>query len=168
VLFISYVKRDTLAETGHLFNWIKAHHAGAEVFRDTDQHFGLSTLVTRVKQSRNVVVFLSVHYGSSPYCLVELCTAVAAGANIVTIIVHKPGLETFSFETMNKRLASDDVASLLDTAGWAVLGEQGFKQADVVKALRKVMDVKAFNLHMDSPQRVINAEHEEIWEGVVL
>ena len=167
LLFISYVKRDTLAETGLLFNWVKANHPTVETFRDTDQHFELSALVTRVKQSRNVVVFLSAHYGESPYCLVELCTAVQSGAHIVSIIVHKPGMELFNFENMNAMLTSGSITNLLDASGWAVLREQGFDPLHVVLALRKVMNVKAFDLHMNSPQRVINAELEVIWEGVL-
>ena len=94
-----------------------------KIFLDNQEHFALSKLVANVKKSKNILVFLSPNYGSSPYSLVELCTAVQCGAKISTVLVHRPGLGLFNFEQMNALLKSGDVTSLLDENGWSVVHE---------------------------------------------
>jgi len=49
-----------------------------------------------------------------------------------------------------------------------VVHKEGITKAMVKEAMEKVVNVKAFELHMNSPQRVRNAELEEIWDGVVM
>jgi len=56
----------------------------------------------------------------------------------------------------------------LNESGWAVVHKEGITKAMVKEAMEKVVNVKAFELHMNSPQRVRNAELEEIWDGVVM
>ena len=57
-----------------------------------------------VSKAKNVVVFLSVNYCKSAFCLVELCAAIHSGANIVSVLVVKPGLEAFDFKKMHDLL----------------------------------------------------------------
>jgi len=168
LIFISYVQRDTVAETGVVFVAAKQKFPNHKIFLDNQERFVLSSLVANVKKSKNVLVFLSPNYGSSPYCLVELCTAVQSGAKISTVLVHKPGLGQFNFEQMNALLKSGDVSSLLDESGWSVVKEQGITKEMIINAMKAVVNVRAFDLHMDAPVRVRNAEFDEIWDGIVL
>ena len=164
--FASYCKKDTLAETALVFDAAKLKFPGKEIFRDTDQHFGLSSLQAKVRDSSNVLVFLSPGYASSPYCVVELVTAYESGARISNILVHKPGLAMFNFEAMNALLAQADVSSLLDSKGWEVVLGQGLTKERVRAALKAVMNIKAFPLHIDASARSRAAELEDIWDGL--
>ena len=94
-----------------LYDAAKVKFPNQNIFRDTDQHFALSALVANVKKSKNILVFLSPNYGSSPYCMVEMVTAVRCGAHISTVLVHKPGLGMFDFAAVNAKLASGNVSS---------------------------------------------------------
>jgi len=121
-----------------------------------------------VKMSKNILVFLSPNYGSSPYCLIELCTGVQCGAKISSVVVHRPGLGLFNFEQMNALLNSGEVSSLLDESGWSVVQEHGVTQGMVIIALRAVMNIKAFPFHVDASERSKAAQLEDIWDGIVL
>jgi hypothetical protein len=142
-------------------------HGACHLFQEEEKHFELSKLIEEVRASKYVMVFLSQHCASSPYCLVELCSAVAAGARIISVIVHRPGLELFNFDAMNKVLSQPDISSLMNAEGWAVLKQNEISQEVVRAALKKVMNVKAFDLHTNTTQRVIQAEMEDIWDGMV-
>jgi len=139
-----------------------------KIFLDNQEHFALSKLVANVKKSKNILVFLSPNYGSSPYSLVELCTAVQCGAKISTVLVHRPGLGLFNFEQMNALLKSGDVTSLLDENGWSVVHEHWVTRDMVISAMKEVINVKAFPIHVDASERSKNAQMEDIWDGIVL
>jgi hypothetical protein len=84
---------------------------------------------------------LLLHSFLQAHCLVELVTAVQHQLNIITVIVHKPGLRLFNFEEMHELLKSGEVGSLLDETGWKVVFGAGYSKLDVVNALLAVMNV---------------------------
>jgi hypothetical protein len=165
--FISYVKKESLSETGIILDAAKSRFKG-KFFRDTEEHFDLTDLVENVVLSKNVIVILTPGYGTSPYCLVELCSAVKAKCNVITVLLHKPGLKAFDFEHMNSLVDSGDVTSVLDDRGWRVLETQGFGMLDVLGAFRRVMNVKAFKLDMDGTTRARKANLADIFDGIQL
>jgi len=63
-------------------------------------------------------------------------------------------------------LDSGDVSSLLDERGWSVVQNESISKDVVRESLNKILNVKAFDLHMNSPQRVISAELG--WDCVVM
>jgi len=67
------------------FQAAKTRFPNYELFRDTEQHFALSALVSNVTHSKNVLVFLPPNYASSPFCVVELSMAFKSGANIMSL-----------------------------------------------------------------------------------
>jgi len=168
LMFISYVKKDTVAETGVVFAAAKQKFPKHKIFLDTQEHLHLSNLMANVKKSKNILIFLSPNYTSSPYCLVELCTAVQCGVKISTGLVHRLGLGQFNFEQMNALLKSGDVSSLLDESGWSVVHEHEVTKDMVISAMKAVIKVKAFPFHVDASERSKNAQLEEIWEGIML
>ena len=167
-MFISYVKKDTVAEAGVVFAAAKQNFPKYKIFLDTQEHLHLGNLVANVKKSKNILIFLSPNYTSSPYCLVELCTAVQCGAKISTVLVHKPGLGQFNFEQMNALLKSGDVSALLDEGGWSLVKEQGITKDMIITAMKAVINVKAFPFHVDASERSKNAQLEDIWDGIML
>jgi len=168
LIFFSYVKKDTVAEAGVIFAAAKQNFPKYKIFLDTQEHLHLGNLVANVKKSKNILIFLSPNYTSSPYCLVELCTAVQCGAKISTVLVHKPGLGQFNFEQMNALLKSGDVSALLDEGGWSLVKEQGITKDMIISAMKAVINVKAFPFHVDASERSKNAQLEDIWDGIML
>ena len=63
-------------------------------------------------------------------------------------------------------LDSGDVSSLLDERSWSVVQDESISKDVVRESLNKILNVKAFDLHMNSSQRVISAELG--WDCVVM
>jgi hypothetical protein len=165
--FISYAKTDSLAETKIVSEFVAAKFPGRSLFRDTEQHFALSTLIDNVSRSTNVLVFLTPNYPKRPYCLIEIHHALKHGVNVVTIKIRKPGLDMFDFNGLNKALASEStLQGFIEPSVWDVLKENGITVSDVRADLKKIMDVKAFTLDMDEPKEVQDVMMEMICRGL--
>jgi len=164
--FISYVKVDTLVEVKVIYDALVAKYPSESHFCDRESHFHLSKLMEEVGSAENVIVCLSPNYVHSPYCLVELITSLRNNVNVVAAKVQKPGLGDFDFQKVGDDLRKGEIGSYLNESGWKVLEDNGLTQEDVKDALQRVTNVKAFDLHMNSPKRVLDAELECLFEGL--
>jgi hypothetical protein len=164
-VFISYAKIDALAETKIVAEFLATKFPGRSVFRDTDQHFTLSTLVDNVSRTSNMLVFLTPNYIRRPYCLIEANCALRHNINIVTVMIRKPGLAMFDFDAVRKAIESDiSMKEYEESEMWKVMNDNGLTVADVRADLAKIIDIKAFVFDVDAPKRVQDAQLETICE----
>ena len=156
LVFFSYATSDAVSEVGLLAKATRAKFPGKAVFRDADSSYNLSELVNYVKHSKNVVVVLTGNYARRPFALVELVTSLRCGANVVAVLLIRPGMNSFSFEQVQADIKSKEIQNYLDERGWAFLQEYDISVEDVCKALLHVMNVKAEKIDMDSRQEVLD------------
>jgi hypothetical protein len=158
-VFMSYSRQDSMIETTMIQTIISQLLPQLRIFRDNDQHFKLDELVSNVQQSGNALVFLSPHYFSSPYCMVEMIQAINKNVNIVTIVVEKPGMDKFDFD-------ADHLKILTQPRAVNLLKEYGIDETLIRRSILSILNVKAFVVHADSPRRIIEAEIGEICKGL--
>ena len=169
LMFFSYAKIDTVAETGILFDAACYKFPNRKIFRDAESRFELSALMDHVKNSKNVVVLLSDMYPKRPYTLAELHASLQSGANICPIKVTREGMKPFDFEKVTNDIQSGAIKTYLNEEGWMVLNNLNISLEDVCKDLKNVMNVRAFDYSSSYAKGVRDAMIEEIFsKGIIL
>jgi hypothetical protein len=168
LLFFSYAQRDTSAEATIFFKDAKARFPDRKIFRDMDTSFKLNELIQHVSSSKNVVVLLSENYPKRPFTLIELHHALAARANICTVIVTRQGMKPFDFEQVKLDIKSGNVAGYLDEDGWDLLREHGMTVRDVEKDLQTVMNVVGVPFSVENHGKVQDAMMGVVFDRLVL
>jgi len=139
LIFFSYAKADTSAESAILAEKARLRFPNASIFRDAETKFKLNELITHVESSRNVIVLLSGNYVRRPYTLVKLNRALKSEANVVIVRVVHEGMRVFDMEEVEADLENGKVVSYLSADGWKLLQDHGIQPADVMADLRKVL-----------------------------
>ena len=169
LMFFSYAKIDTVAETGILFDAACSKFPNRKIFRDAESRFELSALMDHVKNSKNVVVLLSDMYPKRPYTLAELHASLQSGANICPVKVTREGMKPFDFEKVVTDIQSGAIKPYLNEEDWMVLNNLNISVEDVCKDLQKVMNVRAFDYSSSFAKKVRDAMIDEIFtEGIIL
>jgi len=162
LLFFSYSKIDTVAETTILTEKAKTRFPGSSIFRDADSKFKLSELITHIHNSKNVIVLLSGNYPKRPYTLIELHHALKSGLSVHLVKVTREGMVPFDFDQVLHDIETKAVKSYLDEKGWSLLQENGISMAQVCADLKQVMDVRAFDFSVSFSLTVQAAMIEDI------
>ena len=169
LMFFSYAKIDTVAETKTLYDAACVKFPNRKIFRDAESRFELSALMDHVKNSKNVVVLLSDMYPKRPYTLAELHASLQSGANICPVKVTREGMKSFDFEKVAKDIQTGEIKTYLNEEGWMILKNLNISIEDVCRDLQKVMNVRAFDYSLSPAKRITDAMLEEIFlKGIVL
>ena len=145
VVFFSYAQMDSAAETTLFYNEAIQRLPKEKVFHDNNAMFKLNDLITKVKQSKNVIVLLSANYCKRPYTLVELHAALQSGVNVIPVIIEKPDTPSFQFKEVNEDILSRKIQYYLSVDGWNLLKDFEITIDNVIHNLQFVMNVRAIS-----------------------
>eukprot|EP00448_Togula_jolla_P034877 CAMPEP_0170625472 /NCGR_PEP_ID=MMETSP0224-20130122/30776_1 /TAXON_ID=285029 /ORGANISM="Togula jolla, Strain CCCM 725" /LENGTH=505 /DNA_ID=CAMNT_0010952047 /DNA_START=215 /DNA_END=1733 /DNA_ORIENTATION=+ len=166
-IFISHFKKESGTEATLLLE-AATHiicedplHPGSNmavpVFIDSESLSDLSTVRHHVSMSDNLVLLLTPGFLLRPWCLVEVATAAASGANIVPVLVQRPGIEfVYPEEAYYSRLLSGSALSATDMN---LLSSEGVALDVLVSSLRQVFRQIALPF---SPHKSANIRQAEL------
>jgi len=163
LVFFSYCKIDTVAETLIFSQRARERYPKYSVFRDADAKFKLSQLILEVQKAHNIVVLLSGNYPRRPYTLIELHYALKSNANICAVKVTREGMPPFDFERVKQDIKNEKIATYLEEDAWRMLADHDIGVDDICKDLKNLMDVKAFEYSTSSSTNVQNAMLDDIF-----
>jgi len=112
------------------------HTLNSSVFLDTEELRDLNQLKEIVRKSQNLLLLLTPHVLTRPWCLIEIIVACKAGIQVVPVEVQRAGM-SFSYPSETYYEAVLNGTGLDDGAAKAILAED-FTMEDVVEALRQV------------------------------
>ena len=166
ILFFSYAQTDSAMETVLFYGRAAQRYPAKRIFHHSNNAFKLDELVLHVQRAKNVVVFWSPNYCRSSYTLVELHSAMRAGANIYLFIVEKekPGSASFDFATLAADIKSRKIVRYLDASGWELLKDNGITVDDICADLKKLMNVRVHKFPINQPTSVQNAVFDVIFD----
>jgi serine/threonine protein kinase len=168
LVFFSYAKIDTVAETAYLYSKCASKFSRYSCFRDADSSFQLDKLLELVVQSANVVVLLSENYAKRPWTLVELVHSLRYRANICPVVVGRPGKKNFDFEQVKNDIKSGALHGYLDADGWKTLNDNEVTYEDVCESLMQVMNYRGFDFNSGFALRIQEAMIDELVQGIVI
>jgi len=168
LMFFSYSKMDTVAETSVLSEKARHKFPASSIFRDADSKFKLSELITHVQRSKNVVVLLSGNYPKRPYTLIELHYALKSGAEVIPVKINREGMNPFNFEQVKRDIQNKAIEEYLDRDGWDLLEAHGVEVAQVCEDLKFVMNVRAYDFSVSFSHSVQGAMIEDILNAILL
>jgi len=133
----------------------------APIFLDSDELFDLNGLLDAVRASTNVVILLTPNVLSRPWCLLELVTAVRCGANIVPVVVARPGPPYVFPDEAFYQIVCDGMFP--DASVKQLLDSNGIDGPELAAVFRVVFSKIALTF---SPHRSTTIRHYEVKEIV--
>lgn len=127
-------------------------------FLDSDDLHDLAFIKEQLRESDAVIVLLTRHYLTRPYCIVELGEAHRLGLPIVPVqLVGIP--DEFDYGELAASLDGD---GFLDAAGWEVVTKQGVTRDHVRAALGRLSQVISMQFAPNASATVQSFQVDEI------
>jgi len=161
------IKNDVLARYGHRWGIHQDH-----IFLDSDNLSDLTVLLQEVERTEHLVVLLTSEYFISPWCLLELFTAVKNNVNIVPVRILGLGARVFDFNLGNK-FKEDFVATLKEQAPKSAddildeLESFGVTPADMEDCIAQLMLKIIMDLEMSKSLRLYQTMLDDIADKIL-
>jgi len=179
-LFLSHAQRDASTEASVVCDgMLRRIPAGSVFYRlpnqlepfasmTYDMTFKMSEVISRVKTSKNVVVFLTANYCKRPIPMVELhCALATPGVNVIPIIVETTR-PSFDAVRINEDIRLGKVQGYFNKDIWDLLNAFDISTETVIRNLQAVTNMDMIRFRKENPENEpgIDALLESIFDRI--
>jgi len=164
--FLSHYKKEGGPTASLLRFRMEKELDGAVPFLDVENLDDLSTLLSKVVESKALVVILTKSYLRRPFCLAELVAAHQASMLIIPVQVRGIDRE-FDFDELIA-LDENNMGLLMDDLGWRILEDQKISRSDVWAAIKRLREIIALPFSPNASAAVQSAEIDELLNKIRL